>query len=71
MGISPSVRTLVQHHAHLVGLLAGLVDEPGLAEIHQHAFSAGRDQRVRTADQQLPTASTGTGDVGDFGDAGF
>ena len=71
MRISPSGRTLVQHHAHLVGLLAGLVDEPGLAEFDQYGFSASGDQRVGTADQQLPAVSAGAGDVGDFGDAGL
>ena len=57
---------LVEHHAHLVGLLARLVDQAGLAEVDHHAFGAGRDQRARGAHQQLPAASAGAGNVGDF-----
>ena len=70
-GHQPVGADLVQHHAHLVGLLAGLVDQTSLAEVHQHALGAGRDQRVGTADQQLATASAWTRDFGDFGSAVF
>ena len=62
---------LVQHHADFVGLLAGLVDEAGLAEVNQHALSAGGNQCARSADQQPATASAWAGDIGDFSDAGF
>ena len=35
----------------LVGLLAGLVEEVGLAKVEQHAFGAGGDQRTPGCDQ--------------------
>jgi hypothetical protein len=62
---------LVQHHAHLVGLLPRLVDEAGLAEVHQHALRAGRDQRARGADQQLPATDARARHFGHFGGAVF
>lgn len=36
---------LVQHQAHLVRLLARLIQPVGVAELDQHAFGACRDQR--------------------------
>ena len=52
---------LVEHHAHLVRLLARLVDQAGLAEIDQHALGAGRDQRAGGADEHVPSAGLGDG----------
>ena len=62
---------LVQHHAYLVRLLAGLFDGVGLAKIHQHAFSTGRDERSRGADQQLALTGTGAWHFGHLGSTGF
>ena len=45
--------------------------EPGLAEVHQHAFSSGRDQGVPNCGSIKPAACARAGDFGDFGDAGF
>ena len=62
---------LVEHHAHLVGLLARLVDQPRLAEIDQHAFGAGRDQRARGANEQLAMAGARAGHICNLGGAVF
>ena len=43
---------LVQHHFYLVGLLSGLIDPVGLAEVLQHALGAGGDDGAGCTDQQ-------------------
>ena len=62
---------LVEHHADLVRLLAGLCDPTGLSKFHQHALGADRDECSRRADEKLPRPNGGAWDFGDFGGAGF
>ncbi len=65
----PVGRQLVQHLAHLFGLLARLVDQVRLAEVHQHALGARRHQRAARTDQQLPRPGLRTGNLGHLGRA--
>ncbi len=50
---------LVESHAHLVGLLAGFLNEIGLAKVDQHALRAGGDQRARGADEDVSAPKGG------------
>ena len=62
---------LLQHHAHLVRLLACLVQPVGLAELDQHAFGAYRHQRPAGSDKYLRALDGGAWNLGDFGGASF
>ena len=62
---------LVEHHAHLVRLLAGLVDPAGLAELHQHAFGAGGNKGAGGVDEQLTGAHPRRRHLGQPGGAVF
>ncbi len=60
-GPDPVGAELVQHLAHLVGLLPGLVYEARAPELQQHALRAGGDEGVAGADQQVPGTHEGNG----------
>ena len=62
---------LVQHHAHLIGLLSCLVDRVGLSEVDQLSFCIGGDQGAGGADQQIAPGGVRTGNIDQFRVAGF
>jgi hypothetical protein len=57
---------LVEHHPHLVGLLARLLDPPSLPKLDHHALSANRDERARCANQQVAASCPWTWNICDF-----
>ena len=60
---------LVEHHAHLVRLLPRLVDQAALAEIHEHALGARRNEGSRGANEDVPSAEPRGWRFGDLGRA--
>jgi hypothetical protein len=60
---------LVEDHPHLVGLLAGLLDPAGLAELDEHALGADRHERAGRAHEQVSALHGWARNLGDLGRA--
>src|SRR2546421_5763215 len=60
---------LVQHQAHLVRLLAGLVHPVRLAELHEHPLGAGGNQGSGGVIEKLAWPRAGSGHLGQLGGA--
>jgi hypothetical protein len=60
---------LVEDHADFVRLLPRLLDQAALAEIHEHAFGARRNERSRRANEDAPGAEPRGWRLGDLGRA--
>ena len=69
-GNHPVGADLVEHRAQLVRLLAGFLDQAGLAEVEEHALGAGRDQRAGGAEEHVAGFHVRARDLGELDFAG-